>query len=155
MRNILIVLFLLISTFSFGQSKHKAKAPVKKTSHAAPKKSSVAVKKTSTNSLNTTVSVSENTFDFGYVTEGEYVKHRVLIRNTGSKPLQISDISAPCVTADYFFEPIAPGNSSYIDVTFSTEGKVGEQYREVMINGNIENKEIATIYIKGVVYPRK
>lgn len=155
MRIFFSLTFLLISFVCFGQSKGKSshhKTPVKKApiSH----KNSTSPKKTIANPKNTKVVVKDNTFDFGNVKEGEFVTHRVTIQNVGAKALAISDISAPCVVADYLFDPIAPGQVSYIDITFSTLGKVGEQYREVNIKGNIENKESAVIYIKGVVYPK-
>lgn len=113
------------------------------------KAGSKPVKKTTT-----TISLSENTFDFGYVHENGYVSKEITIRNTGSTNLYLGEIAALCVIADYSFDPIPPGKSSIIKVSFSTEGKVGEQYRAIPIKGNIENKDDAIIYIKGVVYPR-
>lgn len=131
---ILLLLCIGMSSIYAQQSKKTVAKPVKKTT--------------------TTISLSENTFDFGYVNENGYVSKELTIRNTGTTDLYLGEIAALCVLADYTFAPIPPGKSSVIKVSFSTEGKVGEQYRAVPITGNIENKEDAIIYIKGVVYPR-
>jgi hypothetical protein len=100
------------------------------------------------------VRVENETFDFGNVTEGELVSQRIYLTNIGETDLWIQDISAPCVTADFSLAPIRPEERSYIDITFSTQGKVGSQYREVPIKGNIEHQAQAIIYIQGVVYPK-
>ena len=107
------------------------------------------VKKTTT-----TIRLSENTFDFGGVHENGYVSKDITVRNTGTTDLYLGEISGLCVVADYSFAAIPPGKSSVIKVSFSTEGKIGEQYRAIPIKGNIENKEEAVIYIKGTVFPR-
>lgn len=131
---ILLLLCIGLSSIYAQQPKKAVAKPVKKT--------------------NTTISLSENTFDFGYVNENGYVSKELTIRNIGTTDLYLGEIAALCVVADYTFAPIPPGKSSVIKVSFSTEGKVGEQYRAVPIKGNIENKEDAIIYIKGVVYPK-
>ncbi len=145
-------LFLCGILFS-GLAQTSSKSPSKK-STAKPKTPSRTSTKAVSTKNNTAILLEENVFDFGNANEGEYVSHRVWVTNTGNKSLVISDISAPCITADYSFSPILPGQKSYIDITFSTDGKIGTQYREITIRGNIENQDGALIFVKGVVYPR-
>lgn len=147
-----ILLFFLCANFFLGISQTSSKPSSKKAAVKSGKQ--VKAPESTSSSGNTDIILEENVFDFGNVNEGESVTHRVWLTNTGSKALTISDISAPCITADYSFSPIGPGQKSYIDITFSTEGKVGTQYREVKVRGNIANHGEAVIYVKGVVYPR-
>ncbi len=143
MKYIIAFFLVFISVAVFSQIREKKS--VKQTAASSPKLP---------DERNTTITLENKVFDFGRVTEGEYVTHRVWIYNTGVKDLIISDISAPCISADYLFAPLKSGTKTYIDVTFSTKGKVGKQYREVSINGNIENPEQAIIYISGIVEPK-
>ena len=144
------IVFLILFSVSFmGVSQSKTGTQSKKTPPSKTGVKPVAVKKTAT------IALTDNIFDFGNVREGDFVTHRVWLQNIGGSELAISDISAPCITADYNFSPLKVWGKTYIDITFSTEGKVGTQYREVLIKGNIENKEDAIIYVKGVIYPRR
>lgn len=89
--------------------------------------------------------------DVGILKENTSVTDSLLLANTGDQPLQIysafSDCS--CTVASYPRQPIEPGDSAYIKVTFKTEKrKPGGFMKIVRIRSNdIEKQKI--IYVKG------
>ena len=70
--------------------------------------------------------------------DGEKVTFSFRFTNSGDKPLIISNAkgSCGCTVPNYPKEPIAPGNSSYIDVTFDSKGRTGKQSKAVTITAN-------------------
>jgi Protein of unknown function (DUF1573) len=78
--------------------------------------------------------------DFGQINQGEKVLYSFKFTNTGAAPLIISRAygSCGCTVPKYPKEPIAPGESSTIDVSFDSEGKKGIVKKKVTIlsNGN-------------------
>ena len=76
--------------------------------------------------------------DFGILIDGEKVTFSFRFTNSGDKPLIISNAkgSCGCTVPNYPKEPIAPGNSSYIDVTFDSKGRTGKQSKAVTITAN-------------------
>lgn len=96
----------------------------------------------------TTMAFEENVFDFGKITEGEKVSHVFKFKNTGNKPLIISNAqgSCGCTVPQYAKEPIAPGAESEMKVEFDSKGKVGSQSKTVTITANtIPAQTILTI----------
>lgn len=79
-------------------------------------------------------------FDFGMLTEGERVSHMFYFKNTGKRPLIISaaEGSCGCTVPEYPKDPIAPGESGVIKVTFNSERKQGKQEKTITIVTNCE-----------------
>lgn len=92
-------------------------------------------------------------YDFGNVPEGTKVVHVFHLKNTGSEDLYIQDVDAGCncTTTDYTFEPIAPGSSTPIKVTFDSNTKVGTQLKNVVISTNNGTKKVK---LRGTVFPK-
>ena len=91
--------------------------------------------------------------DFGRITDHESISYSFHFRNTGKADLIISGCSATCgcTVADYPKGRIAPGEEGYVTVTFSSQGKVGQQYQVVTVNSNSqparqELKIVAQVY---------
>jgi hypothetical protein len=86
----------------------------------------------------TTMSFEKEMHDFGSVKEGEKVTHVFKFKNTGDKPLIISDAkgSCGCTVPSYPVEPIAPGKSGEIKVSFDSANKKGSETKYVTINAN-------------------
>lgn len=82
-------------------------------------------------------SVDKGTFTFPKTKEGPVISHDFVITNTGDAPLIISDykVSCPCTKAT-LPDPIPPGKSAIIHVTFETKGKYYEQDRSVILSTN-------------------
>jgi uncharacterized low-complexity protein len=86
----------------------------------------------------TTMSFEKEMHDFGSVKEGDKVTHVFKFKNTGDKPLIISDAkgSCGCTVPSYPKEPIAPGKSGEIKVEFNSAGKKGSETKYVTLNAN-------------------
>ena len=64
--------------------------------------------------------------DFGILIDGEKVSYSFRFTNSGDAPLIISNAkgSCGCTVPNYPKEPIAPGATASIDVTFDSKGRI-------------------------------
>lgn len=90
--------------------------------------------------------------DFGTLLQGEVVTYLFHFTNTGDAPLIISEVgsSCGCTVGDYPREPIAPGKSGAIKVTYDSAGHHGFQSRILTVMSNT-NPAKTTLRIKGQV----
>jgi len=74
----------------------------------------------------------------GKVKEGITVSFDYEFENTGDAPLIITDykVSCGCTHVIYPKEPVLPGKTGVIKVTFDTKGKIGYQDRKIEIISN-------------------
>lgn len=102
----------------------------------------------------TTMSFTETTFDFGTVDEGEVVSHTYSFTNSGSETLVLSNAkgSCGCTVPNWPREPIAPGQTAEMTVTFNSKGKKGTRDQKVTITANT-NPPQSFIHLVGVVNP--
>ncbi len=86
------------------------------------------------------IKFEEELFDFGKITQGEKVNHAFSFKNIGSKSLIITGASGSCgcTVPEWPKEPINPGQSSKINVVFSSEGKSGIQEKTITVVTNCE-----------------
>lgn len=84
--------------------------------------------------------LNESEFDFGNIEPSIMVTHVFTFVNEGSAPLVISKINTPCgcTAPTWSKEPIEPGTSGEITVTFNSTGKVGNQVKTLSIIYNSE-----------------
>lgn len=77
---------------------------------------------------------------FPTTVEGEQLRHHFPFTNTGDAPLILSkyEVSCSCTRAFFPKEPIPPGATDTVTVTFDTNGKIGWQYRSVQLYSNAE-----------------
>lgn len=89
----------------------------------------------------TTMIVPNIRHSFGKIKEGDKVRHTWKIRNTGSNPLLISNITVSCgCTAPYYSkEPIEPGKESDIVLEFNSKNKSGHVEKNALIVCNTDN----------------
>lgn len=103
----------------------------------------------------TSVEFPEKEFKFDTLTEGEKVEHVFTFKNTGSKPLIIANAwgSCGCTVPEYPKEPVAPGGTGQLKVTFNSTNKHGEQHKSVTMQMNTlrHNEEI---FLSGNVKPK-
>lgn len=95
--------------------------------------------------------------DFGKVAEEVgSVSCEFQFTNTGKKPLIIQDIrtSCGCTTPSYTKDPILPGKTGKIKISYSTIGRIGGFDKNITIFTN-EADHVYTLMIKGEVLPRK
>jgi hypothetical protein len=84
------------------------------------------------------ITFKENSKDFGDIEQGQQVSHTFVLTNTGKQPLIISNVAATCgcTVPSWPKEPVAPGKSAEIKVSFNSAGKVGKQNSVVRIYSN-------------------
>ncbi len=84
------------------------------------------------------IAFEETSIDFGDITQGEKVAHTFKFTNTGSSPLIISNVAVTCgcTATNWPKEPIAPGQSSELKISFNSTGKMGKQNSVVRVYSN-------------------
>lgn len=99
------------------------------------------------------IELSESTVDLGNIALGGKAITTVSIKNTGDKPLIISDAKASCgcTVPSWPKEPIAPGKSANMTVEYTTTSKAGAFNKTVTINSNAVTEGRKIFRIKGVV----
>lgn len=91
--------------------------------------------------------------DFGVIKEGDgVVSHVFEIKNIGEAPLVITRVlsSCGCTTPSFSKEPIAPGKSGEITVTYNPVGRVYEFQRTISVYSNGKQGPLV-LTIKGEV----
>ncbi len=99
---------------------------------------------------------AEPRHDFGYIQEeGGDVSHQFQFTNTGDEPLLIirTRTNCGCTASKYPKEPIAPGESGTIEVTFSPNGRPGEFRKEIKAYTNAGSSPVKLV-ITGIVAPQ-
>ncbi len=101
----------------------------------------------------TSVAFETMEYNYGTVTSGEVVSHKFTFKNTGDQPLTLTRVKASCgcTTPSYSQEPIAPGESGYIDVKFDSAGKTGRQNKSVTVTGNFADNITQVLRVSGEV----
>lgn len=99
----------------------------------------------------TRIKVDQTNFDLGTLKKDDNKKICVIIRNIGKLPFLIYDAktSCGCVQIDYIKQPVAPGNTTEIILTYHAD-KTGPINKTISIYGNIDTSPL-TINLKGEV----
>ncbi len=107
---------------------------------------------TETSNKQAAIKFDKEEHDFGTLLQGEVVTYSFHFTNTGNVPLIISDVgsSCGCTVGDYPREPIAPGKTGSIKVTYNSAGHHGFQSRYLTVMTNT-NPAKTTLRIKGKV----
>ena len=89
----------------------------------------------------TTISFTEEEFDFGDINQGDKVVHVFTFKNTGENDLTITKAvgSCGCTVPEFPKEPIAPGKSGTLKATFNSDGKSGPQNKSITVSANVPN----------------
>ena len=79
---------------------------------------------------------SDTLIDIGSVRAGEIVRYDARLRNSGTVPLVIKDISTSCgcTSTEYEKRPIAPGATGAFSFSFDSRGMYGTQMKLIEIN---------------------
>ena len=89
-----------------------------------------------------------DTYDFGEITQGEFIDIEYNLMNTGNAPLLIRNAkgSCGCTVPDWPKNPINKGNSAKIKVRFNSAGKKGYQNKKVtLITNALPSTRVLTI----------
>jgi len=83
--------------------------------------------------------VGDAVYDFGDIKESDgSVSHIFTVLNNGELPLVITRVlaSCGCTTPDWSKEPIAPGKTGEIKVTYDTAGRPGPFTKTISVYSN-------------------
>jgi uncharacterized protein DUF1573 len=88
--------------------------------------------------LKPVMSFKDTLHEFGTIHEAEVVEYDFSFTNTGKTPLVITSAtgSCGCTVPSYPHDPVAPGASAIMKVTFNSAGKSGHQEKSVAIRTN-------------------
>jgi len=87
-------------------------------------------------------------FDFGTVEEGNKADKTFTFKNTGNQPIILSNVQASCgcTTPNWTREPIMPGQSGKIDVSYNSAGRPGAFNKTITVTSNAtEPSKVLTI----------
>ena len=82
--------------------------------------------------------------DFGSLAPGDKAEHTFYFTNTGNEPLIITNVQIDCSCTKakgWPRDPIPPGASGQITVSFNSAGKMGMQNKPVTLVTNAVNKD--------------
>ena len=98
------------------------------------------------------ISFSKEVHDYGTIKNGADGSCTFEFKNNGDSPLIISNAkgSCGCTVPDWPKEPIAPGASGVIKVSYDTM-RTGEINKSVTITSNAVNAPDKIVFIKGTV----
>lgn len=88
------------------------------------------------------IKFKEEEHNFGNVPEGPSVSTDFEFKNIGKVPIIFSDVhgSCGCTVPTWPKEPILPGKTGKIQVTYSTQGRQGQINKTVTVTSNIGTK---------------
>lgn len=143
------ILFLLVTSCSSNTNEVKEPATL------------TAAEGSGTNDLQdssnwTTVQWIDSVQNFGKVTDGEKIIISFHFKNTGTKPLVITNVSASCgcTVPEKPEAPIAPGEEGVIKAEFNSSGRVGMASKYVNVTCNTPTQNY-TLLFEGEVLPKK
>jgi Protein of unknown function (DUF1573) len=85
------------------------------------------------------IQFDSTTLRFGTLAIGEKLDHTFRFTNTGQAPLMIAQVSPSCgctVPRNWTRDPIAPGGSGEISVTFNSKGNAGQVEKSITVLTN-------------------
>lgn len=85
-----------------------------------------------------TLSLSEKSWDFGYIPKGSRVTHTFVIKNNGTDSLKNlkASPSCGCTAAPLDKTILAPGDSTYLEVSFNAKNYSGPVTKTVYLQSN-------------------
>ena len=104
----------------------------------------------------TTVQLIDSLYNFGTVTEGEKITYNFRFKNTGNKPLIITNTTASCgcTVPEKPEKPILSGETAFIKVVFNSKGKAGMNNKTITVTSNAR-PEFPQLFLNGEVVQAK
>lgn len=86
---------------------------------------------------------AHESFNFGTIQQGQVVEHSFQFVNSGDEPLVIVDAkgSCGCTVPVWPKDPIQPGETALIEVTFNSAGKRNHQDKVVTLKSNAKGEQ--------------
>lgn len=102
------------------------------------------------------IEFQETSFDFGSINEADgKAVHVFNFKNTGDAPLILTNVRAGCgcTTPEWNRQPVAPGKSGSIKVSFDPRNRPGSFTKSITVNSNAANS-VVSLTIRGSVKRR-
>lgn len=101
-----------------------------------------------------TITFDKEVIDYGKVAVGSDGSRVFTIKNTGDKPLIISNVqsSCGCTIPKWTNDPILPGKTGSITVTYDTK-RIGPIQKVIQVSSNDPVNGNSVVHIKGEVLP--
>ena len=98
------------------------------------------------------ITFDKTEFDFGKILQGEVVTYTFHFTNTGNAPLIITNVdkSCGCTASDYPRQPIEPGGTGDIKISYDSKGHQGFQSKALVVIANTMPSQ-TTLRIKAEV----
>lgn len=106
-------------------------------------------------SAQSVIEFQKETHDFGTIQEGVVATYDFIFKNTGKSPLVLQSVepSCGCTTPAYTKEPILPGKTGKITVSYNSQGRPNAFHKSITVRTN-SDVPVKVIYIKGFVNPK-
>lgn len=103
----------------------------------------------------TLIKWEDSVINFGTIQPGDSTYLKFKFTNTGQTLLFIfyTKTTCGCTIADAPKDPIKPGRSSYIRVTYKSGVQKGEVRKSIAVIANAKNNHQSNLYIRGFVEP--
>jgi hypothetical protein len=91
--------------------------------------------------------------DFGLVKAGEVVRHSFVIQNNSQRVLKIKNVSTSCgcAVSEVKSKSLNPGESTFVDVKFNSEGYSGMVQQFVYVSTDSLDESLIKFIIKANV----
>jgi hypothetical protein len=99
---------------------------------------------------------SQSDYSFGDVYQGQIVEHVFDFINNGNGPLLIQNVltTCGCTAPEWPKNPVQPGDSGKIKITFNSVSKIGRQNKVITIRSNAKAGDYR-LRISAMVLPAK
>lgn len=98
-----------------------------------------SISQNTTSTTGAVITWEKATHDFGEIIQGDKVEHTFRFSNTGNQDLVITNVEVTCgctTPKGWPRDPIAPGESGELTVSFNSAGKNGKQNKVITITSN-------------------
>lgn len=103
----------------------------------------------------TTIKWSDTLCDFGTIRKGDSVQCKYVFTNSGSTALFIfnSQTTCGCTVTDFPKDPVMPGKSGAVTVTFKSRSDEGEINKRIIIIANTKKSKKNSLFVHGIIKP--
>jgi hypothetical protein len=103
----------------------------------------------------TLIEWKDTAVNFGTINSGDSLRIKFKFKNTGATPLFIFNtrITCGCTVTDFPKDPVMPGKSGVIDITFNSRSEKGEISKKIVVVTNTKNGRYSNLYIRGIIKP--
>lgn len=101
----------------------------------------------------TSIQWIDSVFNFGVIDEGAQIQIQFKFKNTGNKPLYLTDVKAGCgcTTPNYTKEAIAAGKEGFVTAAFDSKSQIGDITKYILVKTNTNNGTNHKLVFTGMV----